>query len=263
MPSSIGRKYGRKVPAPLPGHRMLSNVSALIPNVADTRSFCGPIKDQGQEGSCTGHAFSSADEWINRKYLNRSPILSPQFFYAEELLYDGNFPQDDGSDGTTGCIVAIVKGCCEASVYPYVAGQILQPTATQLQNALAYTLGAYHGLVGSKVALSVLGDPTPWPVEIGFTVYESFESDTVAQTGIYSPGTGEAVLGGHEVLMVGYDIGPTPTLRPANCPPAALIQNSWGTGWGWNGSGFFWMVLPVLDASDTDLKIVHSGSPWK
>jgi C1A family cysteine protease len=97
-------------------------------------------------------------------------------------------------------------------------------------------------------------------VEIGFTVYASFESDEVAQSGIYNPAPGEEVLGGHEVLMVGYDVGATPSLRPAGCPPAALIQNSWGTDWGIDG--FFWMALPVLDDSQTDLKIVHSGKPW-
>jgi hypothetical protein len=161
-------------------------------------------------------------------------------------MAQGDFPQDDGSDGTTLCGTLISNGCCELSIYPYVSGSILTPTAAQDANAAQYTLGAYHGLTGSQVALSVLGDPTPWPVEIGFTVYASFESDEV--------------LGGHEVLMVGYDVGATPSLRPAGCPPAALIQNSWGTDWGIDG--FFWMALPVLDDSQTDLKIVHSGKPW-
>ena len=247
----VMRRYGRNIPPPLPAHRMLSRVAPTLPAYVDLRAFCGPVKDQGDEGSCTGHAFSSAIEWINRKYLARQPILSPQFFYAEELLFDGNFPNDDGSDGLTGCNVAVTKGCCEASAYPYVAGQILQPTADQLVNALEYTMGAYHGLTGSAVAMSVLGDPTPWPVPVGFTVYESFESDVVASTGIMPiPAPGEAVLGGHEVLMLGYDAAKR----------LALIQNSWGDAWG--QAGFFWMPFEVLDASDTDLKIVHSGKPW-
>ncbi len=253
--AEVKRRYGRIQPAPLPAHRMLGpRVSVLtLPTVVDLRPNCGPIKDQGQEGSCTGHAFSSGIEWVNRAYLKRQPILSPQFFYAEELIADGNFPDDDGSDGTTGCNIAVGVGCCEASLYPYVAGDIERPTPAQMQNAVEYTLGAYHGLTGSATALSVIGDPTPWPVEIGFTVYDSFESDTTATTGIYNPQPRESVLGGHEVLMVGYDVGPTPTLRPVNCPPAALIQNSWGSGWGL--SGFFWMALAVLDDTQTDLKI--------
>jgi C1A family cysteine protease len=242
-------------------------IPPVLPPVVDLRSSCGPIKDQGAEGSCTGHAFSSAMEWIFRKFpswlpngVTTPPVLSPAFFYAEELLYDGNFPNDAGSNGLTGCNIAVTRGCCEESVFPYVAGTITQPNATQLQNATQYALGAYHGLAGSVTAVSVLGDPTPWPVQVGFTVYASFESDATRETGVYNPQSGESVLGGHEVLMVGYDIGVTPTLRPAGCPPAALIQNSWGTGWGLDG--FFWMPLSVLDASDTDLKIVHAGKPW-
>jgi C1A family cysteine protease len=97
---------------------------------------------------------------------------------------------------------------------------------------------------------------------MGFTVYSSFESDEVASTGIYNPDPStESVLGGHEVMVIGYDVGSTPSLRPAGCPPAALIMNSWGP-WGWNNSGFFWAALSVLDDPSTDLKVVHSGT-WK
>jgi hypothetical protein len=259
--STIGRRYGRNIPAPLPAHRMLSRATIASP-VVDLRIWCGPIKDQGQEGSCTGHAGTSANELIHRKYLNASPIFSPQYTYAKELIAQGNFPNDVGADGTTLCNTMIVSGCCELSVYPYIAGDIEKPTTSQDANAAQFRLGAYHGLTGSQTALSVIGDPTPWPIEVGFTVYASFESDELAQTGIMPiPAQGEEVMGGHEVLMVGCDVGETPTLRPVGCPPAVLIQNSWGSGWGL--SGFFWMPLQVLDDPQTDLKIIHSGSPWK
>ena len=42
--------------------------SQPVPQQVDLREWSGPIKDQGEEGSCTGHAFSSAREWIARKY---------------------------------------------------------------------------------------------------------------------------------------------------------------------------------------------------
>lgn len=261
--SPSGRRYGRNPPEPLPARKMLSRVARTLPMVVDLREWGGPIKDQGEEGSCTGHAFSSAREWIARKYQKTSPILSPQYLYAQALIAQGNFPQDAGSDGTTLCETLITKGCCEASLYPYVPGQILSPTAEQEANAALYRTGAYHGIKGSGVALSVLGDPVPWPVEIGFTVYESFEGTEIARTGIMTlPEPGERVLGGHEVVALGgYDIGQTASLRPADCPPAVLVQNSWGEGWGIGG--YFWMPLAVLDFPDTDLKITHTGKPWK
>ena len=262
LPVVNGRRFGRRMPPPLPAHRMIAKPSAApIPTHKDLRATAGPVKDQGDEGSCTAHAGTSAFEWISRTYFGKNVILSPQSLYVFELLAQGSFPSDVGSDGKTLCEQLIFRGACDLSAWPYVPGQITRPSPAQMANAASHTLGAFHGLVGSKVALSVLGDPVPWPVEMGFTVYESFMSDETAATGIVTiPKKGEAMLGGHEILLLGYDVADTPVIRPTDCPPAALFLNSWGLDWGMSGYG--WMPLPILDAVDTDLKIAHSGSPW-
>lgn len=258
----MGRIFNRKIPAPLPTRMLLTRVSKAIPDVVDLRQWQGPIKDQGQEGSCTGHASTECFEWEDRRYYKNENVYSPQYTYARELIMNGDFPQDNGSDGTTLCEVGIQFGFCPLSDYPYVEGQILQPTPEQDTEAAQHKATKYHGVVGSAIALTVLGDPTPWPLAVGFTVPASFESNEVANTGVMIPlQPGESSPGGHEVAVTGgYDIGATPTLRPQGCPPAVLVQNSWGTGWGWNGTGLFWMPLEVLDAIDTDIKVLHPGS---
>ena len=121
-----------------------SSPARSVPQDVDLREWGGPIKDQGEEGSCSGHAFSSAREWIARKYEKASPTLSAQYLYAEELIADGTFPKDEGAMPRTGCQVLTAKGCCEASLYPHVAGKFAAPTAEQTQNALKYKTGAYH-----------------------------------------------------------------------------------------------------------------------
>jgi C1A family cysteine protease len=222
-----------------------------LPQQVDLREWSGPIKDQGDEGSCTGHAFSSAREWIARKYEKNSPVLSPQYLYVEELIADGSFPDDEGAMPRTGCQVLAAKGCCEASLYPYVAGKLSPPTIEQTQNASKYKAGAYHRIGNLNDFLSCLADPTPWPVTVGFAVYGSFMTLDVAQTGVMPiPNPGEPQQGGHEVLCLGYDLQNR----------LALIQNSWGDDWGQRG--YFWMPFEVITSPDTDLWMVHTGGPW-
>ena len=227
-------------------------LSPAIQQLVNLRAWAGPIKDQGEEGSCTGHAFSSGREWIARKYEKTSPILSPQCLYAEELLASGSFPNDDGAMPRTGCQALAAKGCCEASLYPYVEGEITVPTPEQAQNALNYRTGAYHRIGSLADFLSCTADPTPWPVMVGFMVYDSFMSQQVSDTGIMPmPQPGDLRQGGHEVLCLGYDLP----------KQLALIQNSWGEDWG--QKGYFWMPFEVIASPDTDLWMVHTGGPWQ
>lgn len=232
--------------------------AAPEPAIVDLRSWSGPVKNQGQEGSCTANSGASYVEWVNRKYLNRVPVLSAQDLYANELLADGDFPQDNGSEPRTTCKVLTSKGVCEESLYPYVAGEILQPTPAQDQNGLMYKFDRYHRLTGSVDVIACLGNSTPWPVLVAFNVAASFESNQVATTGVYNPQPGEQIVGGHQTLAVGYDIGVVETLRPKGSLPSVLIQNSWGSDWGWQG-GFFWMPLSVINDSGTDLWMLHPG----
>ena len=69
----------------------------------------------------------------------------------------------------------------------------------------------------------------------GFTVYESFESPTVAQTGeMPMPAPSEKKLGGHAVMAVGYD----------NASRMMIVRNSWGTSWG--EAGYFMMPYEFI-----------------
>jgi len=74
-----------------------------------------------------------------------------------------------------------------------------------------------------------------YPFVFGFTVYDSFESDAVAQTGIVPmPTSSEQTLGGHAVLAVGYD----------DTKRIFIVRNSWGPDWG--AKGYFYMPYEYL-----------------
>ena len=80
-----------------------------------------------------------------------------------------------------------------------------------------------------------------FPVVFGFTVYDSFESNAVAATGMmpYPNTITEQVLGGHCVCLVGYDDTPG---SPTN--GYFICRNSWGTDWG--DHGYFYMPYQVI-----------------
>jgi len=81
-------------------------------------------------------------------------------------------------------------------------------------------------------------------------VYESFESQQVAQSGVVQmPQPGERVLGGHAVVAVGYQ----------DAAKRFIVRNSWGPAWGMKG--YFTMPYDYLanrDLSD-DFWVVRRG----
>jgi C1A family cysteine protease len=79
-----------------------------------------------------------------------------------------------------------------------------------------------------------------YPFVFGFTVYESFESDAVAKTGVVEmPAPSEKVLGGHAVVAVGYD----------DSTQRFIVRNSWGPGWGMGG----YFTIPYAYLTDSNL----------
>ena len=74
-----------------------------------------------------------------------------------------------------------------------------------------------------------------YPFVFGFTVYQSFESKDVAQTGnVPMPAANEQIVGGHAVVAAGYD----------DEEQLFICRNSWGPKWG--DAGYFYMPYAYL-----------------
>jgi C1A family cysteine protease len=200
-----------------------------------------PIRDQGQQGSCTGHATHGAVAYLRN--LEKQPIdnPSPRFIYWNGRVIEGTTDQDSGCE-IRDVVKAVNKwGVCDESLCRYSdSDYTTPPTKAAFAAAMQDVLKAYRR-VNQDVQSLKLALIHKQPVVIGFSVYEEFESQVVAMTGeVPMPATTSRMVGGHAVWIVGYD--------NAHRKGCFRLANSWGPGWG--NHGYFWMPYDYLANPD-------------
>jgi hypothetical protein len=237
----------------------------------------GPTKDQGTQGSCDGNSNSSLGE---RLYLQWHPGLpfvqfSPAYAYAQERIMDGTFDQGDvGSSIETSTHVVDPRaggtGWCPLSLMPYDQDVCnVKPSAAQIAAAAKYPGGAYHS-IGNNIANIKSCIDSNYTFLIGIAVYDSFEGDEAASTGIIPfPNVNSESLQGYHALHCGMGYDDTIQCPNSPNPGAVMFQNSWGTGWGTkcpltDEGGFAWLSYDFLANADltTDVRLGHLGKPW-
>ena len=205
-----------------------------LPGQVDLRPACSPIEDQGQLGSCTGQAIAGLIEYLDRK-ANKNLDVSRLFIYYQERLLEGTVNYDSGAYIRDGIKAVNQFGAPLESLWPYVTGRFAtRPSAAAYADALKRKAGTYQRITdftGVKTALA-----QGYPVVMGFSVYASFQTTTVARTGQmpYPNVNTEKLLGGHAVALVGYK----------DSTNQFIARNSWGTGWG--DRGYFYMPYDVV-----------------
>jgi C1A family cysteine protease len=239
--SPSGRVYGWRPDLPNT-HAPRYTISAAdaatpLPPSVDLRALCAPVVNQGELGSCTANSIAGLLSFCRRKHQVTDFPSSRLFIYYNERSMEGTVNQDAGAAISDGIKVVSTAGAPPETDWPYVIAQFKRkPPARAYTDAKPHRLDNASrldntNLIELKTALA-LGDAFVF----GFTVYSSFESQTVAQTGVVPmPAPGEQVLGGHAVMAVGYDDA---FVFPADynlTNGAFLVRNSWGTDWGQGG----------------------------
>jgi C1A family cysteine protease len=154
-------------------------------------------------------------------------MLSRLYLYYHERLLEGTVNEDSGAQIRDGMKVLNQNGICPEVLDPYVISQFtIAPSQEAEVAANEYKISTYQRLQTISDVQRCLSEG--YPVVLGMTVYQSFESDSVVKTGIVPvPKCREKTLGGHAMLIVGYKkIGKTLYL---------IVRNSWGTDWGDQG----------------------------
>lgn len=199
-----------------------------LPAGIDLRQGCSPIVDQGELGSCTANAIASGlREFMELKAGQSLTRLSRLFLYYKEREMEGTVSEDSGASIRDGMKVLLNTGVCPEIDWPYdITRFAVAPPEPAEKDAAQYLIKAYQRLVTLTDIKRSLYEG--YPVVVGITVFESLESKEVAQTGqVPMPKDGERVLGGHAVLIVGYE--------DALDNGRVVVRNSWGEGWGEKG----------------------------
>lgn len=251
-------RYGWK--RDLPDHRDLvrevaPETLANLPASVDlsTDPAMPPVYDQQQIGSCTANGIAAAVEYEMRKQKLTDFMPSRLFIYYNERAMEGSVGSDSGAQIRDGVKSVATQGVCPEDEWPYDgdpanpedgswpaghrAGQ--KPT-TACYSVASGTEAVQYERVPQDVAHIKAALASGVPVIFGFSVYDSFESQEVAESGeVPMPAPGEAQLGGHCVLAVGYD----------DATKRFKVRNSWGTGWGKAG----YCTMPYAYLGDSRL----------
>lgn len=202
--------------------------SPAAPSAFDLRSvngksFVGPIRDQGNCGSCVAFGTLAAVEGSACFKLAKVPS---QFDLSEaDLYYCKGGPT--GVNCNTGWLPSQALPYCtnpgivDEKCFPYSAGD--QPCKLCADSASRRFKSKSATALTSRTASIKTWISQNGPVIACFIVYQDFFR---YKSGVYKHVTG-AQAGGHCVAIIGYD-------DQQSC---WICKNSWGSGWG--DKGFF------------------------
>jgi C1A family cysteine protease len=239
----------------LPDHRdhfYAAPPSALttLPSRVDLRPLFPAVYDQGLIGSCTANAIAGVHEFDQMKQGLRTPspfTPSRLFIYYNERAIEGTVDSDSGAQLRDGIKAIARQGVCrEDSTWPYDGdpfpgnGRLaLKPSDDAYAEAIGHTAVQYQRV--PQILTQLKGClASGYPFLFGFTVYSSFESQSVTMSGqVPMPQPGEQSLGGHAVVAAGYD----------DYQQCFIVRNSWGASWGLQG----YCMMPYLYLTDASL----------
>lgn len=219
------RDYYYKVTAPVP-----------LPTLIDLRPKCPPVYDQSSVGSCTANAIGAAYQFKLISQNETAWMPSRLFLYYNERFIENTVNYDSGAQLKDGLKSLNKDGICDEKLWPYkVCKYKKKPSKKAYDAAKSNTIELYEKIPDGNLFLMKQCLAKGTPFVFGFTVYESFEGEEIARTGIMPEWNAtESIMGGHAVCAVGFD----------DEKQVMIIRNSWSASWG--DKGYFYMPYSYI-----------------
>jgi len=236
-PHNYQWKFGWKPDLPDIRDYMYFQKDVKIPSSIDLRDKQSQIYNQGRLGSCTANAIASVINYEHYKEFNTFINPSRLFIYYNERKLGGNINEDSGAYIRDGIKTVNKDGVCSEKLWSYnIARFKIKPPKICYKEALKEQTIEYRRLCDINEYKNCLAFGNTFV--FGFSVYDSFMTQEMANTGIMKmPTSHERVHGGHAVCAVGYD----------NIKERILVLNSWSIDWGLKG--YFWMPYEYINNS--------------
>lgn len=231
--------------------------SSNLPEQTDLRTWFTPIavEDQAALGSCTAQAGVGLIEYYENRAFKTYTNASRLFLYkvTRNLL---------GLTGDTGAFLRTTMGAMSVfgvppeKYWPYTDAKPnpqdptaphfdMEPTAFCYAFAQSYQAIRYFRLDPANTSYKTVVERAKTllaaglPSMFGFTVMSSI-SQAADNGAIPFPCPTERVVGGHAMIVVGYDDNKeiVNTLCDKQTRGAFRIRNSWGADWGDEGYGW-------------------------
>lgn len=187
-----------------------------LPETLDYRNQMNFIRDQGTKGACVAFATSAMKEWQERDIIGKNLYMSPEF------IYDNRNNRDiEGMNLRDAMDILLKSGICGEVAYPYSKKEVGSTTIipqTAYDEASKFKIKSYAQINTQEELKTALVNKGP--CLIAFPCYNNRKT-------FWKPDDGDISLGGHCVLIVGYN------------EKGYILRNSWSITWGCYGYTYY------------------------
>lgn len=203
----------------------IDEIKKYLPDYADHM-----VLDQGKEGACTGFGLAAVinfQQWKGCDYqLAGLKTVSPRMLYHMARLYDEWPGEDYEGSSCRGAMKGWHRhGVCAETSWPYrnPKGEItfIPPQEGWEQDAASRPLGAYYRIVKNSISDMQSAILEGGAIYCSARVHKGWFLKKSTNPPLIPFSTDD--VGAHAFALVGYT------------EEGFIVQNSWGTGWGYHG----------------------------